>query len=201
MNTKIDRTMLFYRDILIIMIMQIQLGLLLFIVFTPLLLQSVIAQDQDFLHYKNTDLGIEIDYPSSWEKMEFGEGFGIAFHVPLESNEQIFSETVGVLPVSHLPSTNESPDQYFDKLIEDFTKEFPDYQIASGPHKVTLNEYPAQQIFFRHVEGKDKFDTMEIWTLKGDRAFQIEASVKGGKYSNFPPEHILDMVRSFRILP
>ncbi len=65
--------------------------------------------------YANTTIGIKVEYPSNFEKLNFGNS--IAFHTPLQLNENIFSEQVGILTLDVLPSDNHSTNQF---LLQQF---------------------------------------------------------------------------------
>jgi hypothetical protein len=166
----------------------------------------------NFLTYDNSTIGIRIQYPSNFEIMELGKS--VAFHTPLEAGEQVFSEQVGILTLNDDGSTTSyasdasddvaSINDYLEGQLNNFINIYPDFLLVEGPSNTSVNGNPAKKaVFTNTLSDGNKQRTLEIWTVdqSSGRPFQIEVSVKEGKYSEFPPAHIHRMIDSFEITP
>ena len=166
----------------------------------------------NFLTYDNSTIGIRIQYPSNFEIMELGKSVG--FHTPLEAGEQVFSEQVGILTVNDDGSTTSYPsnasdagtsiDDYLEAQLNNFINTYTDFLLVEGPSNTSINGNPAKKaVFTNTLSDGNKQRTLEIWTVdqSSGRTFQIEVSVREGKYPNFPPAHILRMIDSLEITP
>lgn len=162
--------------------------------------ETKVLESSNFVSYENTSIGVKLGYPSNFDKLNFGNS--IAFYTPLQPNEGLFSEQVGILTMDTLPIESESIEQFFRRQLDDFRSSFPDYILSDGPTSINLDGNPALQAKFASVLDNVEYRLMEIWTINQDksRTYQIEISIRADKYSSFPPGHILRMINSIQLL-
>lgn len=155
---------------------------------------------QNFLSYENASVGIKMQYPDNWEIMDLGNS--VVFHTPLQSNETLFSEQVGILTLDDSPLPNEEISQFFQRMYENFKSTYPDYSVNQSPAPGNFSDNPALATYFVSNEGNIKHNVLEIWTVDLDknRAYQIEISVIADKYPSFIPEHIMKMIESLEFI-
>jgi hypothetical protein len=137
-------------------------------------------ESSNFVSYENTSIGVKLDYPSNFEKLNFGNS--IVFHTPPQPNEgPLFSEQLAILTLDTLPIESESIEQFLRRQLDNFKSSFPDYTLSDGPTSINLDGNPALEAKFASpLVDNMKYRLMEIWTINQDksRAYQIEISIR-----------------------
>jgi plastocyanin len=154
------------------------------------------TSNNNFLTYENPVTGIKIQYPSNWEKMEQQTGgLNVTFKSPPENPSDTFQEILGI-SIMNLPSENISLNQVTDAHINTLNKSLPNLQINEST-AATLADNPAHTVVYTN---NTRFEVMESWTVKGDRAYLVIYIAEAAKYSGYLPV-IQQMLDSFEIIP
>lgn len=138
--------------------------------------------NSNFLTYENSDYGISIQYPVDWNKDE-----GITFLNKLGLNKLAEDSIVSFSPsstidvdfqiyiykpndISSFPYSNITLRELVNRQINDLRESYGFRGISSEPTSLASN--PAYNIVYYGSDLESK--TMEIWTLKNDKAYEIE---------------------------
>jgi hypothetical protein len=172
---------------------------LLIILITSLLLSTsltnqqhqtiTIAQTSDtFRIYENPTYGIQIQYPSDWGRLDLSflqDSADIDFYplsdVSLAKNLKI--------QVENLPFHNMTLEEYTNTQIN------PTEENLLESNTTTLADIPGYKIVFTNVAG---LKTMQVWTIKDDKAYIITYVAKEEDYEN-DLQIVQKMINSFEI--
>ena len=148
-----------------------------------------------FLTYQDSSLGIKIDYPAGWTH-ELHAGSIVTFLASLESDSNTYPAGLGI-KIQHLKSKNISLNNIAKIQIKNLTQNHPDFKlIESTESKIGGNS--AHKIVFTATDyKKNERRAMQIWTLKGDKAYLITYKAEPGKYAKYLPI-IQKMLDSFQ---
>jgi eukaryotic-like serine/threonine-protein kinase len=148
-----------------------------------------------FLTYKDSTLGIKIDYPAGWTH-ELHAGSIVTFLASLESDSNTYPAGLGI-KIQHLKSKNISLNNITRIQIKNLTQNHPDFKlIESTESKIGGNS--AHKIVFTATDNKkNERQAMQIWTLRGDKAYLITYKAEPGKFAKYLPT-IQKMVDSFQ---
>jgi eukaryotic-like serine/threonine-protein kinase len=173
---------------------------LLIILITSLLLSTsltnqqhqtiTIAQTSDtFRIYENPTYGIQIQYPSDWGRLDLSflqDSADIDFYplsdVSLAKNLKI--------QVENLPFHNMTLEEYTNTQIN------PTEENLLESNTTTLADIPGYKIVFTNVAG---LKTMQVWTIKDDKAYIITYVAKEEDYEN-DLQIVQKMIDSFEII-
>ena len=155
-----------------------------------------------YLTYKNSMYGFEIQYPSNWEKVDFGQAIEeddrhiiVTFLSPPEDPSDIFREYL-VIQVGKL-MFNRSLEQYVDTQINSLRDSLPDFGIVES-NATTVAGNRAHTIVYTFKVGEDEYKMTEFWTIKGDKIYYLKYSTESEK-SDSHGSTIRKMIDSFRI--
>jgi hypothetical protein len=155
-----------------------------------------------YLTYKNSMYGFEIQYPSNWEKVDFGQAIEeddrhiiVTFLSPPEDASDIFREYL-VIQVGKL-MFNRSLEQYVDTQINSLRDSLPDFGIVES-NATTVAGNRAHTIVYTFKVGEDEYKMTEFWTIKGDKIYYLKYSTESEK-SDSHGSTIRKMIDSFRI--
>lgn len=148
-----------------------------------------------FLTYQDSTLGIKIDYPAGWTH-ELHAGSIVTFLASLESDSNTYPAGLGI-KIQHLKSKNISLNNITRIQIKNLTQNHPDFKlIESTESKIGGNS--AHKIVFTATDNKkNERQAMQIWTLRGDKAYLITYKAEPGKFAKYLPT-IQKMVDSFQ---
>jgi eukaryotic-like serine/threonine-protein kinase len=148
-----------------------------------------------FLTYQDSTSGIKIDYPAGWTH-ELHAGSIVTFLASLESDSNTYPAGLGI-KIQHLKSKNISLNNITKIQIKNLTQNHPDFKlIESTESKIGGNS--AHKIVFTATDyKKNERQAMQIWTLKGDKAYLITYKAEPGKYAKYLPI-IQKMLDSFQ---
>jgi eukaryotic-like serine/threonine-protein kinase len=138
-------------------------------------IKKIIAQtsQSDYATYENPKFGIRVQYPSDWGRLDLsflGASADIDFY-PLDDT----SGTKDVrIQVKALPLQNMTLEQYTNTQLNSI-----EGQIL-GSNATTLANLPAHEIIFTNIGLK----TMQVWTLKDDKAYAITYIAEEEDYEN-----------------
>jgi hypothetical protein len=139
----------------------------------------------NFLTYEDSTLGIKIDYPAGWTH-ELHAGGIVTFLASLESHSNTYPAGLGI-KVQHLKSKNISLNNITKIQIENLSQSHPDFKlIESTEFKIGGNS--AHKIVFSATDNKkNERKAMQIWTIRGDKAYLITYKAEPGKYAGYLP--------------
>ncbi|WP_414623250.1 PsbP-related protein [Calothrix sp. CCY 0018] len=147
--------------------------------------------------YKESNLGITIKYPQSWQRQDIGNIFTkeLVKFLSLLGKQDNFEEKV-VLSIEDYPGS-------LEQSKDDFTKEINKALSAAEiieTTPITLGFKPAFKIIYT---GKDEeknlnLKNLQIWTLKANKAYIITYTAEQKDYDKFLPE-LKNMIKTFEI--
>jgi PsbP-like protein len=153
------------------------------------------TSNNDFLTYEDPVAGIRIWYPSNWEKIEQQGGkLNVIFKSPQENSSDSFQENLEI-SIANLASTNMSLNELTTAHIGTLKGSAPTLQIWQSSN-TTLAGNPAYTVVYTN---ESRFEGMEAWTVKGDKAYLIRYVAEAPNYSNYLPV-IQQMLASFEII-
>jgi hypothetical protein len=153
--------------------------------------------NNNFLTYQDSTLGIKIDYPVGWIH-ELHHGSLVTFLASLESDSNTYPAGLGIT-VQHLGSGNTSLSEVTKEQIKNLTQSHPDFKLTESTDSILAGNIAHKIIFSATDNMKHKRTAMQIWTLKADNAYLITYKAEPGKYSKYLPT-IQKMIDSFQII-
>ena len=161
----------------------------------------------EFSVYDNHSLGIKILYPSDWKPFQTST----VNRTIIEFRQKVMSEhdpltSFMTVSVENLSGTIRTLDVLTKQNVDLANKTLPNFQLIES-NITTLANNPAYKIistFTNSRPGGDdplhspQFQTMTIWTIKGDRMYTISYSQIPSEFSRYLPI-IQKMIDSFEI--
>jgi len=143
----------------------------------------VITKKDDFNVYENSQYGIKIKYPKTWERQDLENPITaevVTFISPKQSDKDNFQEKV-TISVDKFSGT-------LDDLQKSSIQEI--NNTVSGAKIVdksvtTLANKEASKLVFTGKNGQDILKNMQVVTLKGDQAYTITYTAKVDDYDQF----------------
>ena len=148
-----------------------------------------INNNSTFKLYENPTYGIQIQYPSDWGRLDLSflqNSADIDFY-PLSDTS--LAKNVK-LQVNNLPFHNMTLEEYTNTQIN------PTEEILLESNTTTLADIPGYKIVFTNVAG---LKTMQVWTIKDDKAYIITYVAKEEDYEN-DLQIAQKMIDSFEII-
>jgi serine/threonine-protein kinase len=137
--------------------------------------QTTIAQtNSKFVTYDNPSFGVRIQYPSDWGRLDLSflqDSADIDFY-PLADTSLAKNVKIQVI---NLPSRNMTLEEYTNSQIN------PLEEKLLKSNTTTLAGIPGYEIVFTSVQG---LKTMQVWTIKDDKAYIITYVAKEEDYEN-----------------
>ncbi len=153
------------------------------------------TRNNSFLTYENNStLGIKIQYPSGWERLEYDDE-GVLFLSPSESNSDKFLESFSIKVT---PSNNMSLSELAKESIDNYGQQFIHFQLI-GSKAITINGIPAYLLKYTFTDklfGKGM--GVDIGTTTRNKAYVLTYFAEPAKFSNYLPI-IKTMIESFGI--
>ncbi|WP_071189917.1 serine/threonine-protein kinase [Trichormus sp. NMC-1] len=155
-----------------------------------------ITKKDDFNLYENSQYGIKVKYPKTWERQDLDNPIlaeVVTFISPKQSDADKFQENVTI-----------SVDQFsgtLEDLQESNIKEIINTLVGSkiiDKGKTTLANKPASQLIFTGKSGNDNLKNMQVVILKGEQAYTITYTAKIDDYDEFV-ETAEKMIKSVEI--
>ena len=156
---------------------------------------SPLTTNINFITYKDNSLGIKIDYPSGWIH-ELHAGGLLTFLPSQEGYTNTYPAGLGIT-VEHLKTKNLTLSEITKIQIKNLTQNHPDFRpLESTDFRLAGNL--AHKIVFSATDSmKHERKAMQIWTIKGDKAYLITYKAEPMQYSKYLPT-IQKMVESFQ---
>lgn len=156
-----------------------------------------------YLTYKNSMYGFEIQYPSNWEKIDFGQAIEedgrhiiVTFLSPPEDALDIFREYL-VIQVG-IPMFDRSLEQNVDAQINSLRDSLPDFGIVESNATTLAGGNRAHTLVYTFKVGEDEYKVTEFWIIKADKLYYLKYSTESEKSDNYGST-IRKMIDSFRI--
>ena len=154
------------------------------------------------LTYENADLGIRIERPITWQQMEQGRGVSSLYPVFSPASEVgSLGSPLERLQIFVYDSQNRSLSDIVTEEIVDFKrKTISDFNIIHGPvNNTSLSDSPAYRLVYSGKEGDRDFKANELWTIKGDKVYNISYIASPNEYAR-DLQVVERMIDSFRII-
>jgi hypothetical protein len=158
---------------------------------------SSINNNNNFLTYQDNTLGIKIDYPAGWIH-ELHAGGLVTFLPSLEDNSNTYPAGLGIT-VEHLKSKNMPLSEITKIQIRNLTQDHSDFRLIESTEFRLAGNIANKIVFTATDSMKHERKAMQIWTLKGDKAYLITYKAEPGQYSKYLPT-IQKMVDSFQFI-
>jgi eukaryotic-like serine/threonine-protein kinase len=158
---------------------------------------STINTNNNFLTYQDNTLGIKIDYPAGWIR-ELHAGGLITFLPSLEGNSNTYPAGLGIT-VEHLKSKNMPLTDITKTQIKNLTENHSDFRLVESTEFRLAGNIANKIVFTATDSMKHERKAMQIWTLKGDKAYLITYKAEPGQYSKYLPT-IQRMIDSFQFI-
>jgi eukaryotic-like serine/threonine-protein kinase len=161
-----------------------------------LLFNKVICTKENLLTYENSSFGMKIKYPETWSRQDTENPVTsevVTFLPPKQSQTDTFTEKL-TLSVADFAGTLEESTKFFN---EDINKHLPEAKIIEQT-ATTLSHKPARKIIFSGKDGEKSLKTLQIWTLKGDKAYLLTYTANIDDYDKFI-QCANEMIKSFDI--
>jgi serine/threonine-protein kinase len=143
----------------------------------------VITKKDDFNVYENSQYGIKIKYPKTWERQDLENPITaevVTFISPKQSDTDNFQEKVTI-----------SVDKFSGRLDDLQKSSIQEINNTVSGAKIldksvtTLANKEASQLVFTGKNGQDILKNMQVVTLKGDKAYTITYTAKIDDYDQF----------------
>jgi hypothetical protein len=156
-----------------------------------------------YLTYKSSKYGFEIQYPSNWEKIDFGQAIEeddrhivVTFLSPPEDALDIFREYL-VIQVG-IPMFDRSLEQNVNAQINSLRDSLPDFRIVESNATTVAGGNRAHTLVYTFNVGEDEYKVTEFWIIKADKLYYLKYSTESEKSDNYGST-IRKMIDSFRI--
>jgi eukaryotic-like serine/threonine-protein kinase len=151
---------------------------------------------ENFLPYGNSSLGITIKYPQSWERRDIDNpitGEVVAFVSAKQTEADKFQEKL-TISVEDFSGTLQD---FSDTSTNDITKHLIKADIQK-PRETTLANKSAYQLIYTGQDGENNLKSMQLFTLKGDKAYIVTYTAAIDNYNDFI-QTAETMIKSFEI--
>lgn len=151
---------------------------------------------ENFLTYGNSTLGIKIKYPQSWERRDIDNLITsevVAFVSPKQSNTDKFQEKL-TISVEDFSGTLQD---FSDTSTKDITRHLVKAEIQK-PSDTTLANKSAYKLIYTGKDEENNLKSMQLFTLKGDKAYVITYTAAIDNYNDFI-QTAETMIKSFEI--
>ena len=151
---------------------------------------------ENFLTYGNSSLGITIKYPQSWERRDIDNpitGEVVAFVSSKQTDADKFQEKL-TISVEDFSGTLQD---FSDTSTNDITKHLVKAEIQK-PRETTLANKSAYQLIYTGKDGENNLKSMQLFTLKGDKAYIVTYTAAIDNYNDFI-QTAETMIKSFEI--
>ena len=153
--------------------------------------------NNNFLTYQDSTLGIKIDYPAGWAQ-ELHVGGLVTFLTMLESDTNTYPAGLGV-KVQNLASKNTSLNEITKVQIKNLTQNHPDFKLIESTKSMLAGIVAHKIVFIATDNSGHERKAMQIWTLKDDRAYLLTYKAQPEEFSHYLPL-VQKMIDSFQFI-
>ncbi|GAX41803.1 serine/threonine protein kinase [Tolypothrix sp. NIES-4075] len=154
------------------------------------------SKPENFLTYANSNVGIKMKYPQSWQRRDIDNlitGELVAFVSPKQSDADKFQEKL-TISVEDFSGTLED---FSDTSTKDIIRHLVKAQIQK-PSETTLANKAAYKLIYTGQDGENNLKSMQLFTLRGDKAYVITYTAAIDNYNDFI-QTAQTMIKSFEI--
>lgn len=137
-----------------------------------------------FLTYASPILGIEMQYPSSWKKLEHSNS--VKFLSPLEGHSDRFREGLGIIAFPVNNNDNRlSIDRIALETINIDREQLQDFQLIKSKAS-TFDDNPSHVLVYTYTNPNSiKIKTMDVGILDGNKIYVISFYAELSKYPTY----------------
>ncbi|HET7147014.1 MAG TPA: PsbP-related protein [Candidatus Nitrosopolaris sp.] len=167
---------------------------------------TTMALASNVLTYVSHNYGFSMQYPASWQKVEFNSGISEGsrnmvanFLSPLEGPSDTFREYL-IIQTANMTSRDLPLKTFIREQITFLKDSFPDFNILESNQSTTNTSRIAYEVVYTYSDpliGKSK--AMETWIVNGGIAYILSFHADSAKYSKYLPT-IRKMIDSFLTL-
>jgi serine/threonine-protein kinase len=160
-------------------------------------------KETSFSIYENPTYGIKILYPAGWNKLEFGQitadSLVVGFALPREgkplseinvSDFILENILIAVTKIISAPSSSFSKStilkDFVNEQISSFKQGLADFQIIKS-NTTAIDNNPAYQIQYSSRIGHAMFDTLQVWTISGNKIYTMIFNADPADYPTYLP--------------
>ncbi|OBQ10015.1 serine/threonine-protein kinase [Anabaena sp. AL09] len=143
----------------------------------------VITKKDDFNVYENSQYGIKVRYPKTWERQDLENPITaevVTFISPKQSDKDNFQEKVTI----SVDKFSGRLDDWQKSSIQEINNTVSGAKIVDKSVTNLANK-EASKLVFTGKNGKDILKNMQVVTLKGDQAYTITYTAKIDNYDQF----------------
>ncbi|HLF19129.1 MAG TPA: PsbP-related protein [Candidatus Omnitrophota bacterium] len=158
----------------------------------------VYYQGYGFRKYTDRQAGFSIQYPREWAYAPNKDGANVIFYTPLESDYDAFQENINVA-VKDISANPVGLDEFTRIAIRQMEIVFKDRieVLESTPYNLG-NRFGHKFVF--QIKGIAlSARMMMVWTVKGDKAFQVTYTAQTDTYGHYM-DIVEKMLKSFKLL-
>ncbi|MEQ8540132.1 MAG: protein kinase [Coleofasciculus sp. D1-CHI-01] len=159
-----------------------------------------LAQVADTLVYENEGLGIQMNYPKTWEQKGTGDPFSgtVALFVPKGNNSTGFKPelTISVEPLTESMSLAD----YTTASVAEIIEFLPEAKIFSSESARLAGDKAHRVIYTgKDEENNVRLKSMQVWVLKKNQAYIVTYTAAEDEYQDGlkPVEEV--MMKSFKV--
>lgn len=145
--------------------------------------------------YSNSSLGISIQYPQDWTKVEGAAGTVVTFQSPQSSASDDFLENLNIV-VEDLSSQPMTLSEYVELNVNMLKQYIPSYKLIDSS-STTLAGMPAQKLVYTGELQQYALKWMQIISIKNNVAYVISYTATESSYSSNleTAQHMIDSFR------
>ena len=166
-----------------------------------------------FSVYDNNDLGIKISYPSEWKPSLKSSSSNFTFIEFVQNMSNSMGHQQQHTPLSSFITLSiENLSDVTTRTLESLTKQnlalanqtLSNFQLIES-NKTTFGDSPANRIVYTFIDpstrasSTSQFQSMNIWTIKGDNTYTLSYSQPTSEYGRYIPI-VQRMIESFEII-
>jgi|GEM_PF-1602242 len=140
-----------------------------------------------FVEYNNERYNISLKYPQDWSLEELDDpitGDIAVLSSPSENGFDLFREKI-YLSIDELPKEVNSLDIYSQTMLKKIKSQLPPDTVIYQGEIDDLSGYKARSLVYLRQEGTKSLQQMEIFTVKGNRAYVFTYIAEDIKYQEF----------------
>ena len=151
----------------------------------------------NLLNYKNLSYGIKINYPETWsiQNLENPVTGEVVTFLPVKQKQG--NKLQENLTIKVLENYSGTLDQSTDLFISEINNRLSEAKIIDKGSTILANK-AANQLVYTGKNGSKSLKNLQVWTLKGDRAYVITYTAAIDNYDEFV-QTAESMIKSFEI--
>ncbi|WP_341530596.1 protein kinase [Nostoc sp. UHCC 0302] len=158
-------------------------GILAAVATAIVLLSQFTTPTQKFLTYQDSNNGIKIKYPEGWERQDIPNPVTqelVTFLSPKQSDADKFRDKLTISTETLSSTLDESRDLF----IQEIKNSLPEAKIVNTSETTMANKR-ANKLVFTGKDGENNLKTLQVWTLKNDKAYVITYTAAIDDYDKF----------------